>query len=249
MKTLNLKKSITILLLLSTTVIFSCAETSQKWTKSDFENYSKSKGKFEFKCFAIELNLKMGIVSENYLDSKYSVDVLPIREIKDLMEKKYSTVIDISEFEKNRKAGNLKSEVLVAANKKIEVKTNPDFVTIDGASMNTGLVGRYAISGTSWLAVNWSEYKEKVKAMDFRYKTEKGKTGQMQIFTALAPVGSFIKIWLRVRDGEPDEKGYYKLKIVAEEKFPVNFKVADSNTAGLAENIKQLPELLKATML
>ena len=44
-----------------------------------------------------------------------------------------------------------------------------------------GLGILWALSGTSWAAVNWSEYREEVGTMDFRYKLERGKTDQMQV--------------------------------------------------------------------
>ncbi|PKL17028.1 MAG: hypothetical protein CVV49_13035 [Spirochaetae bacterium HGW-Spirochaetae-5] len=226
-----------------------CGSTSAKWTKDDFSSYAQTKGgskKFAFKCFATEINLKMGIICEEFLESKNSIDFFPAQEIKEYMQKKYGVVIDTSEFEDLRKNGKLKVEILKNTEGDKEIFTNKDYIAIDGMSVNTGLMGRYAIAGSSWLAANWSEYKEKVGSMDFRNKVEMGKSDQMQIFIVLAPIGSYIGIYLRVKDGEPDKNGYYKLKIVAEEELKINFKPGNCNTAGLAENIKQLPVLLNA---
>ncbi len=226
-----------------------CGSTSAKWTKDDFSRYAQTKGgskKFAFKYFGTEINLKMGIICEEFLESKNAIDVFPAQKIKEYMQKKYGVVIDISEFEDLRKNGKLKVEILKNTEGDKEIFTNKDYMAIDGMSFGTGLMGRYAISGSSWIAANWSEYREKVGTMDFRKKVEMGKSDQMQIFIVLAPIGSYIAIYLRVRDGEPDKNGYYKLKIVAEEELKINFKAGSCNTAGLAENIKQLPELLKA---
>jgi hypothetical protein len=227
-----------------------CGSTSAKWTKDDFSRYAQSKGgskKFAFKCFATEINLKMGIICEEFLESKNSIDVFPAQEIKEYMQKKYGVVIDTSEFEDLRKKGKLKTEILKNTGSDKEIITNTDYMAIDGTSVNSGFAGRYAVSGTSWLAVNWSEYREEVGTMDFRNKVEMGKSDQMQIFIVMAPIGSYIAIYLRVRDGEPDKNGYYRLKIVAEEEVKINFKPGNCNTAGLADNIKQLPVLLKAS--
>ncbi len=226
-----------------------CGSTSAKWTKDDFSRYAQTKEgskKFAFKCFATEINLKMGIICEKFLESKNAVDVFPAQKIKEYMQKKYGVVIDTSEFEDLRKNGKLKVEILKNTEGDKEILISNNYMAIDGMSLGTGFMGRYAIMGTSMLAANWSEYREKVGTFDFRNKVEMGKSDQMQIFIVLAPIGSYIGIYLRVRDGEPDKNGYYKLKIVAEEELKINFKAGNCNTAGLAENIKQLPELLKA---
>jgi hypothetical protein len=249
MRIFNQKYTCILFILISIAASIGCGSTSEKWTKENFIKYSKTKqgtGKFAFKCFATEINLKMGIACEDYLGSKNSIDVFPAREVKEYLEKKYGITIDISEFEKLRKNGDLKVDVTRNQDGDREILCSKEHMAIDGTSVNTGFVGRYAISGSSWLAANWSEYRETVGTMDFRNKVEMGKNDQMQVFIVLAPIGSYIAVYLRVRDGEPDEKGYYKLKIVAEEELKINFKIGGCNTAGLAENIRQLPVLLKA---
>jgi hypothetical protein len=225
-----------------------CGSTSAKWTKDDFSRYAQTKDgskKFAFRCFATEINLKMGIICEEFLESKNAVDVFPAHEIKEYMQKKYDVVIDISEFEKLRKNGNLKLTITKTDKGDKQAQFNTEYMAVDGTSVFAPGTFNPIFIGTSWLAANWSEYREKVSTMDFRNKVEMGKSDQMQIFIVLAPIGSYIGIYLRVRDGEPDKNGYYKLKIVAEEELKINFKAGSCNTAGLAENIKQLPVLLK----
>lgn len=227
-----------------------CGSTSAKWTKDDFSRYAQTKGgskKFAFKCFATEINLKMGIICDEFLESKNSIDVFPAQEIKEYMQKKYGVVIDTAEFEKLRKNGNLKLIVSKTDKDDKQAVFNADHMMLDGTSVFAPGTFNPLFAGTSWLAANWSEYREKVGTNDFRNKVEMGKSDQMQVFIVLAPIGSYIAIYLRVRDGEPDKNGYYRLKIVAEEELKINFKPGNCNTAGLAENIKQLPVLLKAS--
>ncbi|PKL35074.1 MAG: hypothetical protein CVV44_23395 [Spirochaetae bacterium HGW-Spirochaetae-1] len=248
MKHKILRNSIISLIAIIALAAAGCA-SSAKWTRDDFQKYAQSKSgtrTFPLKCFATELNLKVGIVCVDYLDSRNSIDVFPAREMKEYMEKKYGVKIDITEFEALRKKGDLK--VMVSADEKgnKQALLYSDRMALDGTSVSGGPYLIMALAGTSWLAVNWSEYREKVGTMDFRYKVEMGKSDQMQVFIVLAPLGSYISVSLKVRDGEPNEKGYYKLKTVVDEEIKVNYTVKGCNTAGLAENLKQLPALLRA---
>jgi hypothetical protein len=242
MKILSLKYTHYLFFLIIISASIGC---SSKWTKEDFDKYSKTKqgaNKFEFKSFATEINLKWRIVCEDYLESKSSIDVFPAREVKEYMEKKYGVIIDISEFEKLRKNGNLKFTISKTEDGEKQALFDQKYMALDGAfpskNLPSGLV-------SSRISAYWSEYKEPLSWAYPWNKIEMGKNDQMQVLIALAPVGPYIAVYLRVRDGEPDEKGYYKLKMVAEEEFKINFPLSKCNTADLAEHIKQLPVLLK----
>jgi len=224
---------------------FAGCSSSEKWTKNDFNKYSRETGggKFTLKCFAVTLNLKLGMICEEYIDSRFSLDILPVREIKSYMEKKYGAAIDITEFEQLRKTGGLKIEVIKNQKKKKEVLFNPDHILLDG--MTVGL-GRYTIGGSTWIRVAWTEYKGKVGAISFMDRVEMGKSPQMQVYIGLSPMTHRIIISLKVPYGKPDKNGIYRLKTVAEEYIPTNFELSGCNTAGLAKQIANLPAELAA---
>lgn len=242
------RNAATLCIMAVLSLLSGCGGSSLRWTRADFESYSsrqRAGHTFPLKFVGTEVNLKMGIIKEEFLDSRFSIDALPVRELKEYMERKYGVIIDTAEFEALRKKGNLK--ISVTENEKGEKigVYNKDFINLDGTSVFAPGTFNPIFIGTSWLAANWSEYREPVSTMDFRYRVEKGRTDQMQVFIVLAPIGSYIAVYLRIRDGQPDEKGYYALKIAAAEEIPINFKARGGNTAGLADNIRQLPELLE----
>lgn len=201
---------------------------------------------FAFKTFDVEINRKLNIVSYDCLDTSHTLDVLPIREIKAWAEKEYGVSIDISEYERLHSAGKLGAKI-VKHEGKLGLVMASDEMAVDGTSVGGlaafGLLG-VALSGTSWAALNWSEYREPVKTMDFRYKLERGKNDQMQVFVCLAPIGSYIAVILRVREGEPDAKGYYTLRVAAEKRVKVDFGQEGTDTEILERTIRNLPALL-----
>lgn len=230
----------------------SCASSPAAWNADDFAAYGETQGKetvFAFKTFDTEVNKKMKIVSYACLDSKNTIDILPVEDIASFLERKYGVTVDISEFLRLRSEGLLSANFLTDEGGKERLELASNEMAIDGTSVGglggLGLIG--LLGGTSWAAVNWSEYREPVKTMDFRYKLERGKSDQMQVFVCLAPVGSYIAVTLRVRDGESDAKGYYKLKAVAEHRVKVPFKSGESDVEVLARTIKDLPNLLESS--
>ena len=94
-----------ILIVLFSLFLFLGCVSSLDWVKSDFSEYAVSDPslkEFPLKYFGHEVNLKLGICCTDYMESDFTIDVLPVREIADYMEKKYGVVIDTSEFEAHR---------------------------------------------------------------------------------------------------------------------------------------------------
>ncbi len=221
----------------------SCAGTPKPWPRERLEGK-----KFEFKTFDVEVNRKLNIVTFDCLDTRYHLDILPIEEIAAWAEREYGVIVDTSEFRRLRDEGKLKATVRKDEKGDDEIVLTSWEMAVDyadiGGMASMGLVG--ALSGTSFVALNWSEYREPVKIMSFRNKVERGKTDQLQILMVLAPLGPHIQVMLRVCEGEPDEKGYRDLVIVASRKIPVKFKKGVPDPEIVEERVRSLPALLAA---
>jgi hypothetical protein len=204
---------------------------------------------FSFKTFDIEINKKMNIVSFACLDSSHSIDILPLQGIVSWVAEEYGVTVDVSDFERLRDSGKLRVKVATDEKKGQTVQLASEEMAVDGTSVGglagLGLMG--LLQGTSFAAVNWSEYREPVKTMDFRYKLERGKNDQFPSVRLPGSIGSYIAVILRVRDGEPDEKGYYKLRAGAERRVKVDFRKGQSDTEVLEQTIRALPALLAAS--
>ena len=172
--------------------------TVHKWKPGDFARYAKSpQGTrvFPMKYFGTEVNTKMNICCYDYIDSRYTIDALPLKEIKKYMEKKYGIRVDVSEFEKSRVRGYLKAQITTRPNGDKMIVYNREHLSLDGASITAGL-----LQSASWIALNWSEYKPKVGTMDFRDKLDKGKNDQMQVFLEINPLGGLAYVQIRIRE-------------------------------------------------
>ncbi len=221
----------------------SCAGTPKPWPRERLEGK-----KFEFKAFDVEVNRKLNIVTFDCLDTRYHLDILPIEEIAAWAEREYGIVVDTSEFRRLRDEGKIKATVRKTDKDEDEIVLTSAELGVDYASLggmaSMGLVG--LLSGTSFVALNWCEYREPVGIMSFRDKVERGKTDQLQIMMVLAPLGPHIQVMLRACEGEPDEKGYRDLVVVASRKIPVKFKKGVPDPQVVEERVRALPELLAA---
>jgi len=228
-----------ILILVLVFILFFACVSSLDWAKTDFEAYAASDPslkEFAFKYFGHEVNLKLGICCTDYMESEFTIDVLPVREIADYMEGKYGVVIDTSEFEAHRKNGHFDLDVIQTDDGDELIEHYDDFIKIDGLT----LVGTLFTHG-SWATVSWSETPE----IESIFKYEEGHSNQMQIHIATNPIGSWIKIWLRIKSDTPNRDGYYDMTIVAEERVNFDFKTNGCNLEEIKAAIQQIPDMLR----
>lgn len=229
-----------ILTLLIVLVVISGCVSSLAWTKTDFEAYSASDPElktFPLKYYGHEINLKLGICCLDYIDSRYTTDLLPVKEIAEYIENKYGVNIDTSEFESHRKNGHFEATVSYNNDGDEILEYYDDFMALNGLQLIGGL-----LTHASWATLSWSENPENESI----FKHEEGKNSQMQIHLATSPIGAWCTIWLRIIDGEPDENGNYEFTTVVKEKVTLPFKPAGCNVEEMAEAIKQIPALLNA---
>jgi len=234
-----------LIIMLSAALFISGCAGSAQWTKDDFSRYAKESGSqvFEFKLFSTEVNFKFNIICPEYFDSKYGIDRFPARGVKEFMEKKYGAKIDVSEFEQLRKAGSLKVEIKENSKKEKEVIFDSRYIDKDSATVSGGGVSTWI--GTEWGLITWGEYREKISAISINDKTNRAKTDQMQVYITLAPLGPAVHVRLKVRDGKPDSRGYYKMKTVAVEKLNIDFKLSGCNTGEFSDFMSNIDKLLK----
>jgi hypothetical protein len=57
--------------------------------------------------------------------------------------------------------------------------------------------------------------------------------------------GASVKIWLRIKEGEPDRDGYYKLVAATEESIDLPISATGCNTDKMRESIKVMHKSLK----
>ena len=231
------KKILFILLIIL--FVFSGCISSLDWVKTDFEAYAASDAElntFPLKYYGSEINLKLGIVCVDYIDSRYTIDVLPVREIADYIEDKYGVIIDTQEFESHKNNGHFENTVSYNADGDQMIEFDTNYLKIDGFSFFMGV-----LTQGRWATVSWSENPENESI----FKYEEGKSNQLQMHIAIAPIGVWFTFWLRIKDDELNRNGYYDLTIVAQERIKLPFKPGGCDLEGLVEIIKQIPELLR----
>jgi hypothetical protein len=231
-------KKLTFILIPVLILITGCVSTLD-WTKSDFEEYAASESgnrEFPLKYVGHELNLKFHICCTDYLESEFTIDVLPVREIADYMEEKYGVSIDTSEYESHRKNGHFYINVTENSDGDEIIEFNDKYMTIDGLKIYGGI-----LASGSWANISWSETPE----IQDMFKYEQGMSNQMQIIIFTNPIGCWVRIWLRVKSDEPNRDGYYDMKIAAEERVDFDFKTNGCNLEDIKAALQTIPDLLR----